>query len=142
MNWNVKYCVSCACQLYELFLKTEMWCNDIFYYLWTLPSVNMIETTGNGNCQGNLTKKPYKTYYSTGNKNELRRHILQTWVLFGETWWCLTFPETYQEGVILRSCLKLQILIWSNLAVFFSQSVTWCLSTPNRLFHDWLLRWA
>lgn len=88
----------CVCQACDLFLKTQMPCNDIFYYLWTLPSVNVIEATGNGNCQGNLTKNPHKTYYGSGSKNQFRRHILQPWVLFGKTYWCLTFSETNQKS--------------------------------------------
>lgn len=47
-----------------------------------------------------IHKKPCETGDSPGSKNQFRRHIPQTWVLFGKTPWCLTSPKTNQKGVV------------------------------------------
>lgn len=107
MNWNTKHGVSVVClSVVWSISENQVQCSAIFYCLWTLPSVNMIEVTGNGNCQNNLAKKPCKTCYSPGRKNQFRRHILQTWFYLAKHIGAWPFHRHTKEESFRGLCLN------------------------------------
>lgn len=108
MNWSTKHGVSVVClSVVWSISENQVQCSAIFYCLWTLPSVNMIEVTGNGNCQNNLAKKPCKTCYSPGRKNQFRRHILQTWFYLAKHIGAWPFHKHTKEESFRGLCLQL-----------------------------------
>lgn len=149
MKWNAKCYVLYVCQVGDLFFRDPTQYTEIFYYLWTLASVNMIEASGNGNCQGNLTKRVCKTHYIPGSKITLEGTFFKLELYSVNcigAWPFKSFPLLGREEGERPCCSELPILNYEQqpdlTLCFRSHRMTKCATAPNRQLNGQLFRWV
>lgn len=134
-------CLLDVCQGVIYFLKpSALQCHILLFV--NLPSVNMIEVLEMEIAVNNLAKKPCKTCYSPGRKNQFRRHIVPTWFYLVNT----LVPDL-STNIPKRSHLEVFVLNYKQQAdqifgCISSQSMAECISIPHRQLNDWLLGWV